>query len=99
MLILLEDAALEGWSMCIHLIVVQLSFVSVLFFHLGHVEDAVFNYIRDEMLHSDPHLRPIASEVMSQQFMRYYCYGTLQHYAHNVLHKHTETYLLNSVTF
>ena len=56
--------------MCIHLIVVQLSFVSVLFFHLGHVEDAVFNYIRDEMLHSDPHLRPIASEVMSRQFVR-----------------------------
>ena len=70
MLILLEDAVLERWSMCIHLIVVQLSFVSVLFFHLGHVEDAVFNYIRDEMLHSDPHLRPIASEVMSRQFVR-----------------------------
>ena len=46
-------------------------FVCFLFlFLLGHVEDAVFNYIRDEMLHSDPHLRPIASEVMSQQFMR-----------------------------
>ena len=70
MLILLEDAALEVWSMCIHLIVVQLSFVSVLFFRLGPVEDAVFNYIRDEMLHSDPHLRPIASEVMSRQFVR-----------------------------
>ena len=40
------------------------------FVHLGHVDDAVFNYIRDRMLHSDPHLRPIASEVMSQQFMR-----------------------------
>ena len=42
-----------------------------MFFHVGHVDDALFNYIRDEMLHSDPHLRPIASEVMSQQFMRY----------------------------
>ena len=39
----------------------------------GHVEDAVFNYIRDRMLHSDPHLRPIASEMMSQRFMRYIC--------------------------
>ena len=37
----------------------------------GHVEEAFFDYVRDSMLHSDPHLRPVASEVLTQPFMRY----------------------------
>ena len=50
--LMLEDTALEGWSMCMHVLSDdRLSFVSVLFFHLGRRCS-----IRDEMLHSDPHL-------------------------------------------
>ena len=38
---------------------------------VGHVEEELFHYVREKMMNCDPHLRPVASEVLSQQFMRY----------------------------